>query len=719
MGTLQVLLWLGLTGYSIYSAIAYASRRRGNDVAFKSLLKDASPARSMTAEERTTLETILLAMGTKPAKLARDGGVFALSGAFVRHSLTTQGSTAEHNTLGGVDVLMPYDAMDFIDASNRAEVVLTDKFAIVLTLNGEFDLAGARARALLKQREDRQWQAGQPGAMADAAGVPAGDLDPAADHAVILGQRDETPAEVLERSKPGTGFLAALALLAGFGAVALGSRSLDGLSWAWIAPGLVLLGLAAWLAWHRPALRAPQKVNRVRGRIVPVLVTRPGNSVQSRLILGDKFIVDVPAHWKAAVPLGDAPVEVELRVDDSSMLRFGSALSVDDEVRRIAPVYWGRPVWVAIASAIALAVLFFTADSLRADVAHARSTLRARGVRELATPADVRADPPASGRMVHARGDMRCALDVTLATASLPDVDCTRLRWGAAPVTLAPFAASAALEAFASGDVVGAQSNSMMDAIAAMQGTADPVAMALGRGSRVSLIADVGEMVDQVEAVCATPTIPAGCDELRKALVADVGFQIEPSPKDWADLLRLEHAGKLVGEDNIAAVNALSLTMLRSHASAVADGVLEQGMLAELRKTLPKRLEGVVDFTGVPLPPSPSDDNATSAVVPGSPQRWQAWTEALAASGAHPRDVAGMVVGSASASDGRWTLEIDATRQAANADVAIARVALVLLALVLLVVGVVQGTLRIRRAAERGRLLAAHAAERARSLAVF
>ncbi|MCR2660489.1 hypothetical protein NSP18_24395, partial [Salmonella enterica] len=68
-----------------------------------------------------------------------------------------------HDTLGGVDVVLPYDARDYLREDNQAEVVMTEKFAIVVALNGEFDLAGGREREARRQKQNQQWSSGKLG----------------------------------------------------------------------------------------------------------------------------------------------------------------------------------------------------------------------------------------------------------------------------------------------------------------------------------------------------------------------------------------------------------------------------------------------------------------------------------------------------------------------------------------------------------------------------
>ena len=180
----------------------------------------------MTDEEQALVQPFLFdpAKPKKQAQLINDG-VYPLHGAFVRHGIeASQGGSTMHDTLGDVDVVLPYDARSYLVENNHAEVVLTEKFAIVVALNGEFDLAGGRERELRRQKQDQQWNSGRTGALqnvvdlevdppeADEAPPTAEQLAQAerelddATRVEILAQRDETPAEVAARQGRGFGF---------------------------------------------------------------------------------------------------------------------------------------------------------------------------------------------------------------------------------------------------------------------------------------------------------------------------------------------------------------------------------------------------------------------------------------------------------------------------------------------------------------------------------
>ena len=219
LNMLKLGLMLIILIWSIYSGITYMARRSDNKGALRDLRQDGQPARRMTDEEQALVQPFLFdpAKPKKQAQLINDG-VYPLHGAFVRHGIeASQGGSTMHDTLGDVDVVLPYDARSYLVENNHAEVVLTEKFAIVVALNGEFDLAGGREREQRRQKQDQQWNSGRTGALqsvidlevdppeADEAPPTAEQLAQAerelddATRVEILAQRDETPAEVAAR----------------------------------------------------------------------------------------------------------------------------------------------------------------------------------------------------------------------------------------------------------------------------------------------------------------------------------------------------------------------------------------------------------------------------------------------------------------------------------------------------------------------------------------
>ncbi|KOF53981.1 hypothetical protein AD428_10025, partial [Achromobacter sp. DMS1] len=101
----------------------------------------------------------------------------------------------------------------------------------MVALNDGFTLAQGREREQRRRRQSDQWQSGRTGAMQNVSdpedlladsppGEPAAQAARELEDAMrveILGQRDETPAEVAARSGPGAGIWPALLWALAFG----------------------------------------------------------------------------------------------------------------------------------------------------------------------------------------------------------------------------------------------------------------------------------------------------------------------------------------------------------------------------------------------------------------------------------------------------------------------------------------------------------------------
>ena len=156
--------------YSLFSGITYLMRRSENKQALRSLQQGAGqPVRRLDPNERAALEPFLFEPANPARAMPLQGdGVHVLEGAYLQHGLSTgQGGSVMHHTIGDVEVILPYDAADFLEPHNRAEVVFGSKCAIVVRLNGSFDLPGAHARAQRRQQQTQQWQSGRSGEVTD------------------------------------------------------------------------------------------------------------------------------------------------------------------------------------------------------------------------------------------------------------------------------------------------------------------------------------------------------------------------------------------------------------------------------------------------------------------------------------------------------------------------------------------------------------------------
>lgn len=562
MDTVLIVLKLGLVLYGIYSFITYMSRRSENRNALKDFRSSSPVLRSITDEEKSALQPFLMGQG-----LVIGDNVHELDGAFVRHGLQTQGATTLHDTLGDVDVLLPYDAIHYVEAYNEAQVVLSGKCAVVIRLNG-FELLEGRARAQRQQAQDQQWQRGELGALPSldetvAAEVATGAVVPEAAVASIatdpnaryqrgevdiLSQRTETPEEVESRIGRG-GWASAFAWLLAF--VLLWVATWDATRAARISllgAGLLAGLWAVWLFVRKPPAtapeREPQPVNRVRGMLNQISVTNAGNtSVQSvGLFIGDKLSLVLPSHWRnaAAVAHGEV-IEAELRTSDYSAVVFGPKWSVSDEWRRFQPVYWGRHLLHLIIGLLAAGAVALSVPNLRSEAALAAQwVMNGNDTAAYADVGQLADNPPPWGSRVRMAGEGRCEIDLS-GRAGVPAIDCTLVRWdGTAPVVPALDIPQAVL-ALASPDFIRVSEDYTMSSLIEVQrllqgGRVDDRLAAYSARERTLWIArGFDQSVAAIEAACkdADGLSPSACESLQRDLVRTIDATVD---KDGVDM---------------------------------------------------------------------------------------------------------------------------------------------------------------------------------------
>ena len=376
MDTLIPLLELALALWFVYNVGVYAWRRVRNRRASETFRSIAGAGRNLGEQERAALRSWLAnprEPGGEPA-LLRDGQAFTLSGEFVRHGLRQQLGSTMHDTLAGVDVRLPYDAAQFLQPANSAEVVLTSGYAVVVTLNDRFDIAAGRARAVAANRQ--KIAAAHPD-------IALPEIDPtlaAADLAMLgfepLGLRDESLAERASRSTTSLAddIFVGTTIALGSTALVLGSARPDDTSAAWIVIGAALLVAAIWRWTRSTALRGAQKVHRLRGRLSRTSLTNQRGPGSGEFQLGRRFTITAPFHWARFInPAPLDPVDIEIRALDGSMVRYRDSQSVDAEAARFPHRPSRSVAGASAAAAFAMFVALTVYDDIGFDFARTRA----------------------------------------------------------------------------------------------------------------------------------------------------------------------------------------------------------------------------------------------------------------------------------------------------------------------------------------------------------
>ncbi|WP_255990997.1 IgaA/UmoB family intracellular growth attenuator [Chitinolyticbacter albus] len=736
MATLQLLLVIGVSLYSLYSLIAYSVRRVDNKGQLNTLKHSATPIRTLTASERADVGPFLFDPFKRGKAIVLLGDeVFRLDGEFVRHGLhVSNGGDTMHDTLGGVDVVLPYDARDFLTADNQAEVVLTPKFAIVIRLNKHFDLAGGRERAKAREVQAHQWQSGAPGEVAGGQN-PAVDAAPAAvdshdpediERVRILGQREETPAEAAARATPGWGGLPLLALLPASILLLIAGHS--DTPWLWLVPALLLFALVLWLVWGPRKPAVPQKVNRVEGRLTLLALQNPGNSnlVTQQLFLGDKFPLQIPAHWAPWAKLPpDSKVTLEMRVEDYSVVRFGTQLAIDAEGRRFPSVYWGRHCSLALAGALLLGAAWLFTDEPAADLAHGRSALQPVGSRDINSLNDALAHPPALGSLVRIRANVRCQIGAAEGDAP-PPIDCDTVRWGGKGPQLADVVPGEALQRLASGKLLQARSDPMLDLAMQVQmareGDAyNPLA---GRVS-VQVIHHLSELVLGIDQECKNSSAQSACESLRTTLGSKLMLGDGDKDSGWDVLLAKAKDGSLKRDyDDAALANQITVSGLLTDLNDLATPRLREFYAKPLAAARASQRGGLLLIThGAGFPP-PVTANAEDLAEAGSDAaegeqsadwqvQWANYKMLAEPVSLKQLDLQGLVVSSGRNAAGDQVLEVDPQRTTANALAALVRLLAMGMGAALLLVHGGLWLYKLRGAMARSRALQLHLARTA------
>lgn len=723
MDSLIIFLKLGLLAYAIYSGITYMVRRSGNKNDLAQLRK-APVMRQLSAEEKLALTPFL-------GGLEVDGEVRALSGVFVRHGIETQGSRTVHDTLGGVDVVLPYDAFIFLDEYNQAEVVLAGKHAVVVKLN-DFDLLEGRERSQQAQQAQADWEQAKPGSLLQSAEPAAESTDDA--HATkaaadsnaveIVSQRNESAEEVAEREGGIGGWGAAFVWLLALIALWVGSWELPEIAQT-VALGLAGLAVlwALWLTLRRkPASQeAAQTVNKVRGVLNGIQWVNPDNAAVSvqKFFIGDQVEVSFPAHWQHAaqgMPVGRL-VEIDVRVKDHAAVGFGRGWSLADEWRRFPPVKWGRYVLLCIAGLLGLLVLCLSGPQLGASAARVAHGVLQTNSSSYSDPAALLAQPPRWASEVQLHGQGRCEIRMPPLGQGLPERDCSVLRWGGTapqlPALELPEAVAqvGAADFFQPRDSVGSATVRMLQNLALMRmmgGDRSLSAAALMAGRQIDIPQQWDGMDRKIAVLDAACEAEGGlsardCQMLRTKLmvVANDGADEAEAVRDWEAFKRLaqpgeEHASLLMTEREQSELRA-ALTTAVDHA------------VSERAKAAMGRIQAAQGGVLVVLPSaeelqpyaSKNDERLNQL------ERWKLLQTNAGDSGLRSFTLTGMVTAVGQGDGGALRIALDPGLAQTSLPQALAKLCLALLVAGLLLLGGTMLVLRLRASSQRKQALQA------------
>lgn len=527
-----LMLNLIVLGCALISAVIYLLRRSDDHCALQAL-RGTPPIRTLDDDERQAMEPLRRAHQVNFVS----GQVFRLSGSYLRHGISANGGETMHDTIGGVEVLLPFDAAAFLDAHNEAEVVITAKLAVVVRLNGFHVLEGQRRQQEQSARE-QAWEAGQ--AMPTAGELHSGERQtpdsPIADDSSsaplgtveMLSQRRETVEEAEEGAFGDKGLIAAGFWLLGFMVLYLSSSQP---AWAWLA--IPFMAAAIW--WSRRTARTTVGtsggVNQVHGPLNLIMASDQYGKVSTHVLLGDSRQVSMPDHWLQSdrIPWGQS-MHMDIRTRDSRVLSLGRGWSLTEEQRRFPRIRWGRHITLLGAALIGLLLVSLNSDSLTMDINLARFSLLGSEVRTDTSAASLQQKPPRPGDHIQLQGLAHCELALGELSDSAGLVvlpDCSRMRWGGQPVTLPELALPEPIAHLQHADFLESVEDPMARMMDAMQPRGeDSIQAILARAKRPNVILiGMARMIDAVEAACESGL--EDCQALQSELVGTLGAQLD------------------------------------------------------------------------------------------------------------------------------------------------------------------------------------------------
>lgn len=721
-----LILKLALLGYTVYSIIAYLSRRSDNRGAFDALRRTFA-IRELDADEISALDPVRTAQ-----KLGTSTEVRRLVGRYQRHGISTNGSETLHDTIGDVEVLLPYDAAHYLREDNEAEVVLSAKLAVAVRLN-EFHVVEGRQRALRAQAQERAWQDGQTGPMraihedaAASSSAPAPQADETEEvptpssEVTVLAQRKETPGEVALRTRPGLRWRASALWLLAFVLLWVAAWKIGaGVRWPLAILALASAAAGTWLFVRRSASDArPEAVNRVRGMFNAYGMVPAGNVAGAsslHLFLGDKLHLDMPEHWRSSDRLTfGSIVDMDVRARDRHVLGFGDGWSLEDEARRFPHVSWGRHLLLLSIGLLGLLIVSLHSDGLKQDLSTAVGALRSSELRSDSDAASLAARPPRAGDVVQISGSGHCELTPTEMAdgTTVALADCSRMRWGGNALTISDIALPPSQRALQAGTFIEARENT---ALATLQRMMRMQAMLAAGGDSLSMpvyerdppmhVYRIGAMVGLVEEACRTGL--SDCDGFKRRLVDLFGLEIEQDDgsslmlDSWEvfsrEMLRLAEDG-----DDVVSLEKDTVQRIRAFASARVGSAVQQQLATQNAQLLAAQHGGVVFIAPTSLV---ADDDASGNIL----QRWQHTRDRVAH--AVPFSISGRIVATEAAASG-LRLTVDTEGDPERGGIAVVNSIALLLALALLATQLPLLIRTLRRARQRKAALQADLRQR-------
>jgi hypothetical protein len=230
--------------------------------------------------------------------------------------------------IGDTVVFFPYDMEQYVEDINIAQVVFTERYALVVKLN-QYDLKTAQQN---QKQQNKKAEAEHEQNLTDANdSIIKIDKDVELKSKFtceIVEQREETPLESANRSKKNNGIFTAVFLV-----VAAMLFVMYWYSFNNFLPVLIALSLSATVFFYlRKAESYTLDVNRIKAKI------RYKNDIKNQMIVGNNLTLKYPAYWTPFLPdKTNENIDMDIIVNSKKLLRYGNLLSISREIEEFGP----------------------------------------------------------------------------------------------------------------------------------------------------------------------------------------------------------------------------------------------------------------------------------------------------------------------------------------------------------------------------------------------
>ena len=377
------ILQIGILLFSIVIWLSYRNDRSKNKQKLKNLIENRESYRELTNEELKLLEPFMTnkkAIHPYKRQPLIDHKVSIIQGSCIRHSLLNGSEETDYYyEIDNIELFFPYNLDLYLSTYNVVEVVFTQKYAYVLSVNNcsiqfafenydpdrikpieipesymyidEYDIDLEDSNS-----EDSNFKSSDSNTI-NNNNDEINKVDVLVDYEPLY-EREETPLEISTRNWGNYGILTSLCL----------SLATIFFMREWFVGGeqilatlifvIVCFVVAIFFIWHKPKSNSqPQQVKTIKTNIF----TKDSSS--NTLIIGQKTDISYPKYWSQFLPeASKISTEMDISGNFKILLRCGNTLSINQEVEQFgAPkIVVRNKILFFVGSILAIALYFFS-----------------------------------------------------------------------------------------------------------------------------------------------------------------------------------------------------------------------------------------------------------------------------------------------------------------------------------------------------------------------